>query len=75
MSQQAIIDLQRFKRRAEAALAQATTPMDRLVYTVLIVAADSELRAGRDGSGVPSRPGIGTPAPRPIAPGRNGRTL
>jgi len=67
--------LQRFKRKAEMALAQATTPVDRLVYTILIAVADSELRAGRDGSGVPSRPGIGTPAPRPIAPGRNGRTL
>ena len=35
---------------------------------------DSELRAGRDGSGVPSRPGIGTPAPRPIL-GDNGRNV
>jgi len=67
-------DLQRFKRRAESALAQATTPVNRLAYTVLIAVAESELRAGRDGSGVPSRPGIGTPAPRPIL-SDNGRTL
>jgi len=65
-------DLQRFKRRAESALAQATTPRQKLARVVLLVVVDSELRAGRDGAGVPSRPGIGTPAPRPIL-GDNGR--
>ena len=74
MSQQATTDLQRFKRKAESALSQATTPVNRLAYMVLIAVADGELRAGRDGSGVPSRPGIGTPAPRPIL-GDNGRNV
>ena len=66
-------DLQRFRQRLETALAQSTTPRQKLARVVLLIVVDGELRAGRDGLGVPSRPGIGTPAPRPIL-GDNGRT-
>lgn len=37
-------DLKRFKRRVEAALAQATTPQQRLARTVLLAVVDNELR-------------------------------
>jgi len=74
MSQQATIDLERFRKRVETAIAQATTPRQKLARVILLTVVDGELRAGRDGAGAPSRPGIGTPAPRPIL-GDNGRTL
>ena len=64
-------DLERFRQRVETAIAQATNPRQKLARVVLLIIADSELRAGRDGA-MPSRPGIGTSAPRPIL-GDNGR--
>lgn len=55
-------DLQRFKRKAETALAQAVTPLDKLCYTVLVVVAEREIKRK-------SAPGVQRPAP-----GHNGRT-